>query len=156
MSTQFSDILDKPATEIDKPKPLPTGTYSWMIQGLPRHDKDKTGNMYEFVEFTCKCTGAADDVDEEALKDWATKSDGTMRNLLEYTARLKFYKTADSVHRLQTFLLDHCMLNGDDKSVRQLIDDSPNAEFLGAITHSASKDGTSVYANIGKTAPMEA
>src|SRR6185437_1001481 len=47
----FSYILDKPATEIDRPKPLPVGTYTWSIQGLPKHDKSRE-KQTPYVEFT--------------------------------------------------------------------------------------------------------
>jgi len=149
----FSDILDKPATEIDRPKPLPVGTYTWSIQGLPKHDKSRE-KQTPYVEFTCKCQGAMDDVDEEALQEWATKSDGTMRQLTDYTARLTFYITPDSLYRLQEFLT-HLGLDGEGKTTRQLIDETPNCQFLGSITHTASRDGESIFANINKTAPVE-
>lgn len=154
MANQISDILDKPATQIDRPKPLPVGTYTWMVVGMPRHDKDKTGNMYEYVEFVVKCLSAFDDVDEEALAEWATKADGTSRELKDFTLKMKFYKTVDSLYRLQEFIT-HCGCADENKSVRQCLDDMPNAQFVGAIVHSASKDGTTVYANIGKTGPVE-
>lgn len=153
MSTQFSDILDKPADQIDKPKPLPVGTYTWMVQGLPRFDKSKE-KQTPFYEFLVKCTGALDDVNEEDLQEWAKKADGTMRSLTEFTQKLTFYITEGSLYRLQEFL-QHCGIDGDGKSTRQAIDETPNCEFVGNITHTASKDGTSVYANIGRTGPIE-
>lgn len=153
MSTQFSDILDKPATEIDRPKPLPIGTYTWMVQGLPRFDKSKE-KQTPFYEFLVKCTGALDDVDDEALNDWAKKADGTMRALTEFTQKLTFYITEGSLYRLQEFI-QHLGIDGDGKTTRQCIDETPNCEFVGNITHTASKDGTSVFANIGRTAPVE-
>lgn len=149
----FADILDKPATEIDRPKPLPVGTYTWAIQGLPRHDKSKE-KQTPFVEFTCKCTGAGEDVDEEALNEWAAKSDGTMRALTDFSTKLTYYITPDSVYRLQEFL-QHLGLDGEGKSTRQLLDETPNCQFTGTIKHTASKDGESIFANIDKIAPVE-
>lgn len=153
MNTQFSDILDKPATEIDKPKPLPAGEYAWTVKGLPRYDKSKE-KQTPFYEFTCQCTGAMDSVNEEALNEWAAKADGTMRQLTDVTRRLTFYITADSVYRLQEFLV-HCGIDGEGKTTRQCIDETPNCQFIGTITHKASDDGERIYDNIGKTAPME-
>jgi len=153
MANQISDILDKPSTQIDKPKPLPVGTYLWSVQGLPKHDKSKE-KQTPYVEFNVKCLSAYDDVDEEALAEWATKSDGTMRALQDYSTRLTYYITPDSLYRLQEFL-DHCGVADDEKSTRQCIDDTPNCQFVANIVHTASKDGTTVYANIGKTAPVE-
>jgi hypothetical protein len=150
---QFSDILDKPATEIDRPKPLPVGSYVWSIIGMPRFDKSKE-KQTPFYEFQVKPVSALDDVDEEALKEWATKSDGTMRQLSDYTTRLTFYITEDSLYRLQEFI-EHCGIDGEDKTTRQCIDETPNCQFVGNIVHTASKDGSTVYANIGKTAPVE-
>lgn len=149
----FADILDKPATQIDKPKPLPVGTYEWAIQGLPRFDKSKE-KQTPFYEFALKCVGAYDDVDEEALKEWAAKADGSQRQLTDVTQRLTFYITEDSLYRLQEFL-EHCGIDGTDKSTRQCIDETPNCHFAASIVHTPSKDGTTVYANIGKTAPVE-
>ena len=31
----FEDILNKPAAEIDRLKPLPIGSYIWTVIGLP-------------------------------------------------------------------------------------------------------------------------
>ena len=74
--TQLSDILDKPATQLDRPKPLPVGEYIWMTIGLPRHDKSKE-KQTPYVEFKVKCLSALESVDQEALDEWANKSDGT-------------------------------------------------------------------------------
>ena len=156
----FESILDKPATEIDKPKPLPVGEYAWTIQGLPRYDKSKE-KQTPFYEFTCKCNGALESVDEEALNEWAAKADGTMRQLTDVTRRLTFYITEDSVYRLQEFLA-HCKATeaavealGQDVTTRQTIDYVANCQFVGSITHQASNDGTRIYDNIDKTAPIE-
>ena len=149
----FADILDKPATEIDRPKPLPVGSYIWTIQGLPRFDKSKE-KQTPFYEFNLKCVEALDDVDEEALADWSKKSDGSNRQLTDISQRPTFYITEDSLYRLQEFL-GHCGIDGEGKSTRQCIDETPNCQFVANIVHTASKDGTTVYANIGKTAPVE-
>jgi hypothetical protein len=153
MANQISDILDKPATQIDKPKPLPVGTYLWVVQGMPRYDKSKE-KQTPFYEFNIKCLQAFDDVDQEALDEWGAKSDGTVRALTDYATRLTFYITPDSVYRLQEFL-QHCGIDGEGKTTRQCIDETPNCQFVANVVHTASKDGTTVYANIGKTAPVE-
>lgn len=152
MANQLSDILDKPATEIDRPKPLPSGHYLWLTVGLPRYDKSKE-KQTPFYEFTLKCLQALDDVDEEALQEWSTKADGTVKNLNDFTTKHTFYITEDSVYRLQDFL-EHLGIDREGKSIRQCIDETPNCQVVGSIVHKASPDGTSVYANIGKTAPV--
>lgn len=149
----FEDILDKPATEIDRPKPLPVGSYIWSVQGMPRVDKSKE-KQTPFYEYTVKCVAPMDDVDEDALKEWATKADGTMRSLTEFTQKLTFYITPDSVYRLQEFI-QHCNIDADDMSTKEAAQNLGNSQFVGFVTHAASKDGTTVYANISRTAPVE-
>jgi hypothetical protein len=49
----FASILDEAPTEIDRPKPIPTGTYLCRVQGTPTYDKSsKKGTP--FVQFTLK------------------------------------------------------------------------------------------------------
>lgn len=149
----FEDILNKPAAEIDRPKPLPVGTYQWLVTGLPRFDKSKE-KQTPFYEFAVKCQAALDDVDEESLANWAEKANGERRQLTDFTTRLTFYITEDSIYRLQEFL-EHCGIDLDDKSIAQAVEETPNSSFIATIVHSPSKDGSTVYANIGKTAPVE-
>ena len=48
-----ASILDEAPTEIDRPKPIPTGTYLCRVQGTPTYDKSsKKGTP--FVQFTLK------------------------------------------------------------------------------------------------------
>jgi hypothetical protein len=149
----FEDILNKPVTEIDRPKPLPVGEYLWTIQGMPRYDKSKE-KQTPYYEFKCKCVEALDSVDEDALAEWAKKADGSARKLSDFETRLTFYVTEDSLYRLQEFLV-HCGAAEDGISTKQALDNTPNCQFIGSIKHATSNDGTAVYANISKTAPVE-
>lgn len=151
--TNFADILDKPADQIDRPKPLPIGSYLWTVVGLPRADKSRD-KQTPFYEFTLKCMQPLDDVDEEALAEWAARADGSNRALTDFTTKLTYYVTEDSIYRLQDFL-EHCGIDLDGKSIRQAIDETPNAQVGASIVHNPSKDGQSIYANIGKTFPAE-
>lgn len=142
----FADLLDKPSSEIEKPKPVPQGTYQFSINGLYKEGKS-TQKQTPYVEFTCNYMAALDDVDEAALAE--------MGGVNGKTSRLTFYITEDSTYRLKKFLVEDLLLEEGDKSLRQLLDETPGCQFLGAVKHEASKDGTSVFANIATTAPVE-
>ena len=62
----FGALLDKPASEIERPKPLPQGGYICTVKGLPKFDKSSK-KQTEFVEFTLQPVEAMEDVDQEAL-----------------------------------------------------------------------------------------
>lgn len=150
-SASMADILDKPAAEVEKPKGLPTGSYQWLVTGLPVHG-ESTKKKTPYVEFTCKCLSAGEDVDEDEVKVWAERADGTTRALTDATQKLTFYTTPDALWRLTEFL-EHCGIDSDGKTVRAMLDDTPNCQFTGYINHEPSQDGTQVYSKLGKTAP---
>ena len=74
----FGAILDRPANEIQRPKPLPVGTYVCVVVGLPREDKS-TKKGTEFVEFTMRPIEASTDIDEDDLKAMGGLENKTLR-----------------------------------------------------------------------------
>lgn len=149
----FGTLLDKPSSEVERPKPLPQGSYLTIVKGLPRFDKSSK-KQTEFVEFTLAVQSAGEDVDEDDLKAWMSKADGTRRSLQDATIRATYYITEDSMFRLKDFL-DHAGAGDDDMSLRQRIDEAPNSQVIAFIKHRASEDGESVFAELAKTTPAE-
>lgn len=142
----FASILDEAPTEIDRPKPLPAGTYSFIVAGTPIYDKSsKKGTPY--VEFTLRPIAAESDVDEDELSE--------MGGFENKTVRATFYLTEDAVYRLDEFH-EHCGLDlADPISRRQRNDEVVNAEVRGVIKHATSQDGTQIYAQLARTLPAE-
>lgn len=154
-TTNLSAILDRPASQVERPKSIPIGTYLWVVKGLPRQDvsaKKKT----PFYEFTVGCLQPGDDVDMDDLDAALTRKDGTKKVLTEVTQKLTFYLTDDALWRIKAFF-EHCGLDveTDDPSVRQLAEQTGGCQFWGTIGHTASDDGESVFANIVKTAKVD-
>ena len=143
-SPNFGALLDKPASDIERPKPLPQGSYHCIVKGLPRFDKSSK-KFTEFVEFTLQPTAAGEDVDEEDL--------AAMGGIANKTIRATYYITEDALWRLKDFL-SHCGIE-EDGSLRNTIDQTPNCEVIAFIKHRASEDGQSVFAELAKTAPAE-
>ena len=143
-SPNFGALLDKPASDVERPKPLPQGSYHCVVKGLPRFDKSSK-KFTEFVEFTLQPTSAGEDVDEEDLE--------AMGGIANKTIRATYYITEDALWRLKDFL-GHCGIE-EDGSLRNMIDRTPNCEVIAFIKHRASEDGQSVFAELAKTAPVE-
>ncbi len=143
-SPNFGALLDKPASDVERPKPLPQGSYHCIVKGLPRFDKSSK-KFTEFVEFTLQPTAAGEDVDEEDL--------AAMGGIANKTIRATYYITEDALWRLKDFL-SHCGIE-EDGSLRNMIDQTPNCEVIAFIKHRASEDGQSVFAELAKTAPAE-
>ena len=49
----FGALLDTPASDVERPKPLPQGSYTAVTVGLPRPDKSAK-KQTEFLEWTLK------------------------------------------------------------------------------------------------------
>ena len=140
----FASILDRAPSEIEKPKPLPQGSYITQIVGQPRFDKSSK-KQTEFVEFTHKLLQAQDDVDEDELNAIGGVKDKMMKNT--------FYLTESAAWRLKEFL-EHCGIEEGD-SLREMIEETPGKQVGIFVGHEASQDGTSVFARVGKTFVVE-
>jgi hypothetical protein len=144
----FSDILSRKSSEIKAPKPLPPGSYVWLIEGQPRFDRS-TKQQTDFVEFTCRCLQPQGDVDQAALQEA-----GGAQNK---TQRLTFWLTDEAVYRLSnkdgTGFLEQLGLTGSE-SIGEKISMAPGRQFVGHIRHKASQDGTRIFAEIGQTAAL--
>lgn len=141
----FGALLDKPSTEIERPKPLPAGSYTCVVKGLPRFDKSSK-KQTEFVEFTLQPLAAGEDVDADELE--------SMGGIANKTIRATYYITEDALWRLKDFLA-HLGIEDEDRSLRQMIEDAPGKQVIAYIRHRASEDGSSVYAELAKMAPVE-
>jgi len=153
----FGSILDRPSNEVERPKPVPQGTYACVVKGQPRYDKSSK-KQTEFVEFTLQPISAGEDVDQEALDAWSKKASGETRNLSDTTFRATYYITEDSVWRLKKFLQDLGIEedeDGETKSLRQMIEEAPGRQVNAFMKHRASEDGQSVFAELANTAPAE-
>lgn len=154
-SPDFSEILDRVPSEIEKPKPIPVGTYSTVLQGIPRQDKSAK-KQTRFVEFAHKIIAAGEDVDEDSLKEALTSPDGTVRSLQDIVMKNTFYLTENSAWRLKDFLKD-CGFDIDDDSasLRELIEQTAGRQVNVFVKHEPSQDGQSVFAKIASSSPAE-
>lgn len=144
--TSFSSVLDMPADSVERPKPLPVGSYVCIVQGQPRIDKSaKKGT--EFSEFTLKLLEPLDDVDEDALKEYG--------GIKDKTTKVTFYHTENSIYRLKEFI-EHCGVEIEEGvSLRQLIGEVTGQQVVAHVAHEASDDGQMIFARVKSTAAVE-
>ena len=113
----FSSILDRAPSEIEKPKPLPTGSYVTLLVGQPRIDKS-TKKQTEYREFTHKILSAGEDVDEDDLKAYLGG-----KKLTDVLMKNTYYITEGAVWRLKEFL-EHCGIE-EGESLREMVEETP-------------------------------
>ena len=92
----FASILDEAPTEINRPKPIPSGTYICVVNKWETGESSK--KKTPFVRFTLTPIAAEEDVSEDDLAE-AGGLEGKQ-------LRTDFYITPDAVYRLSEFLLN--------------------------------------------------
>jgi hypothetical protein len=145
--TSFSSILDRPATESERPAAFPIGSYICIIKGLPRKDKS-TKKGTDYIEYTLQPVQAIEGtVDEEAL--------GEFGNLADKELKLTFYITEKSAYRHKEFLEDDLRLDIGDDTHWEAAQKTNGARVVVQIKHTPRDDGKGVYSEIAGTAPVE-
>lgn len=152
--TNFASILDKPASEVEKPKPLAAGTYLVVVKGMPEQGKSAKKKT-DFVEFTLGFLQAQDDVDPDELKASLEGMDGKVAKLSDKTIKNTFYLTENSLWRLKDWLEALGLDIEGDASLGQLIEASPGCQIMITLGHDASDDGKSLFARIKDFAKAE-
>jgi hypothetical protein len=147
MTSSFSSILDRPASEAERPPAFPAGDYICVIKGLPRKDKS-TKKGTDFIEYTLQPVSAVEGtVDEDALKQFGSFVDKILL--------LTFYITEKSAFRHKEFLADDLGLDIEDESHWEAAQKTQGVQVLVHIKHRATEDGKGVFHEIVGTAPVE-
>ncbi len=150
----FESILDTPAAEIERPSPLPIGTYTAVIKGL-YEEGVSAQKKTKFVQFTFALTGAGEDVDANELEAIGGITDKFLKN----NSTTFYTENADgtpsgSLWRLTDFLEVACGIDLTDKTIRQALGDTPNTEVRLVIIHEANQSGDQKFASVKKFLPM--
>lgn len=141
----FTSILDEQPTEVNRPKPLPEGTYLCVVQQSEEGKSSKKGTP--FVKFPLRPVSPLDDVDPTALDEMG----GLEGKVLNAT----YYTTPDAIYRLDEFH-EHCGIDLSEPASRRARNaEVVNSQVLAVIKHRESDDHTSVFAEVNRTAPAE-
>jgi hypothetical protein len=161
MSMNFTDLLNESTNSenFEKPIPAPIGTYTFQVSEAPsmRDGQSKDGDALKFVSFPIRAVDAHDDIEPEDLEEFG--------DITKIMTRVDFIfnESSDddnarkmSIQRLLKFL-EACGLNtSDGRTLGELMSDTPNAQFMGKLTHRADKDDPEiVYPEVRKYFPLE-
>jgi hypothetical protein len=140
--SNFQDLLDKKMDDIEKPKPLPVGSYICMVDGAP--EITTIGQKQtDAIIFKMKVMQAGEDVNTDLLEEAGGVGNKTLR--------LTQFLTEDSLHRVKRFLNEHLEIDAD-LSVRAAIAEAPGRTCICVVKHRPSQDGQDLYAEIASTA----
>ncbi len=138
----FENLLSQPTDEVEKPKPLPAGTYQFAIVEHIFDTSSKKGTPY--VRFMLSPIAAGEDVDEDLLagvNNWQAK-------------KMKFdcFLTEDAIWRLKDFL-ENAGINTSGRTFAECVPEAMGAFVSGFVKHDINGEDT--YANIDKVTAAE-
>lgn len=141
MAVDFSKILSKQATEIEKPKPLPIGSYICNNPQLPTF-KGLGKEESPAAVFRVIVLAPDEDVDPQELTDygeWKGKPITFNRFLTEASE----WRTKEEI--CQAFGIEE-----EGKTLGQIFNETVNRQVRVTIKHRPSDDGTQMYMEVEK------
>lgn len=139
MSVNFNDLLSTQVDQAERPKPLPPGTYTFIIQGQPKFDRTKSDKETPFIEWQATPVQAHGDVDQTLLsqvKDWNKRG-----------LRLTFYLTEDAKFRLREFM-EKLGLSVQGRTFAEVLPEVVNQQFVAAVKHEVAQKSGNIFAVI--------
>lgn len=146
----FESILDTPVADVERPAPMPAGTYDVIVRGQ-YEEGQSSQKKTPFVRFTYVFQAAGEDVDEDQLREILTDKDGNARPLSEKIIKDTYYTTPEALFRLTKVLEDMGIEDLDNKTIRQALSETPNSTLRIKVGHRSSEDGENVFAEVKST-----
>lgn len=147
----FGSILDRPASDFERPVPLPAGTYLAVIQGLPRRDKS-TKKQTDYIEYNVKFLKPFENDDGETDVDLDELK--TMGGCKDKEMKLTFYITEKAGYRHSEFLADDIGIELEGKSQWEAAQEAAGQQLLVFVKQVPREDGKGMFSEIAKTAPV--
>lgn len=148
----FSSILNKKASEIEKPPLPPQGTYRFQITKVPEF-KEVGGGDWDMLTVLCAAVEAMDNVDMDDYKGDVTGIRLSKTFLFNKNDEVEFGKAE---YNVRTFLQNHVGILSDDMSIGEALNTAKGAEFLGDVKwREDNRSPGDFQAEIGRTAPVE-
>lgn len=147
----ISDILNRPAEDVEAPKPLPVGSYNCIVKGLPEQGESSLKKT-PFLKFSFQIVSPREDVEEADIEEFETNKTGEKTPIVGRIVTSDYYLTNEALFMLTDMLESLGIDFSDGKSVSAAIDESPNTECVVFIKHEPSKDGKRFFARVGRVA----
>ena len=153
----FTSALDVPMDEIERPKPIPTGSYIAQIVGLPQsRDVNVKGEERETLNINMKLVAPQQLDNPEAMTDYGDLS--AARPLQRMFWFSKPSATAEELWGFRQFVVNTLKIDTAGKSVKQVCAEMAGKQLLVTIGHTTGIDKNTqeavIYSNITATAAL--
>ena len=135
MAVDFKKLLSKNMDEVERPRPLPPGTYYGRVTKFTV-DVSKEKKTPD-VRFFLSVTSAGDGVDADSLNGV---------DLSKKQLRKDYYLTQDADYRLKEFIKS-CGIQVAGRSFESTLPDTTNAPVIMEVTQRGATDGSGEFYN---------
>lgn len=140
---QFREILGRKVEDVERPKPLPTGTAQVAVESWEQVKSGKKGTPG--VQFNFTLISYQEDVDEEQLKEYG--------DIVGVKFRDTIWITENSLWRLRE-TLEAMGLETEDREFKEVLAECIGAEVYVVIEHQVSQDGEAKFARVKNYLPV--
>ena len=152
----LTDYLSQKREEIERPKLLPIGHYTWQIMDQPDERESRDG-AWGFLTYPCQAAQAEADVDSDLLEEF-----GTLAGVRVYH-RFFFPLDPDKVHERERAAFAHRqfleaagLFEEEDDTVAEAVLRAKGAMFIAPASHSQnSEDPERFDLRLGTATPAE-
>jgi hypothetical protein len=138
-NVDFNSILDTDFDSIEKPKPLPVGTYKFLILDVTSGVSQNKGTPY--IELQCQPLSPGADVDQAMLD---------MAKMSKKKLRLTFWMSEDARWRFKAFIEKTLNLSVHGMTIKAIIPQLKGQSFDGYVTQGISEKSGEIFNNIDR------
>lgn len=148
----FLDVLNTPASSIEKPKPLPIGTYVWKVN-KPYKETVMGQGAWNAVTLPIIPIGIheqSNDVNEDELSAFGSLNSAP--NDVRFMFSTDPAKSGDverTAYQLKRFLLEVLRVDGDENAtIKELLAKAVGCEFVGQAHHRPDAERDAIFVDV--------
>lgn len=154
----FMSALNTKASEIEKPKLMPVGTYLWKVNKPHKESTSKDGKWFsiEVPVVPMAPYDAAEDVNADDLQEFGNLSSAVnnIRFMLDTQGGQNDLEKFQ--YNLKRFLVDTLRVDGDaDATLKELLAKAVGAEFIAQAAHRHVPERDETYVDVKNYAPAD-
>lgn len=136
MAVDFSKLLGKPLDSVERPKPLPAGTYYGSIKNFEPVEIGQ--NKTPAIRFNLSLASPGEDIDPNDLQGI---------DLSKRTMRKEYYLTPESEYRLKEFIAS-LGIQTAGRSFEETLPETLNQQVMIAVIQKSSQNGEEIFNNV--------
>ena len=142
--TSFEEILNRPSSQTEAPKPFPVGTYHCIVEGPPEQIKSSQKGT-DGLRFRYRVLSPQEDVDAAQAAE---------AQVIGKSIQDDVWVTEGSAFRLKDLLVETLGISDNEgrRPFREMLAEVPGKQLFVKMKHQISDDGKRIFSRVESTA----